>query len=139
MPLVKDLKHHKPAEGRKEFWSFHLLLELDGTPLESIGWKYFPGSGRVQPPAAKMGKFWVPTIRGVIEDVEVRIRAACEKAIGPEREADWLKKNGANLRAQAKRAIQEKREEEFLGSDWAFPEAAARILEEERSVHSKQP
>lgn len=76
--LVKDLKRHK---GAKTYWTFRLLLELDGTPLESTGWKYFEETQVIRPPAAKIGKHWIPTICGVDGAAIKRIVAALQKAL----------------------------------------------------------
>lgn len=78
--MVKDLKKQRTKDG-KVFWSFRLLVEVDGMPLEVSGWKWFEKSGVVRPPQVLVRGQWIPTISGVKGPLEEKIRAAVLRAL----------------------------------------------------------
>ena len=79
--MLKNITAKETKDG-KAYYQFSLMVGVRELPLESIGWRYYPDSGKVKPPQTQHKGRWFNTFKGFEQEQEACVRGMVERYLG---------------------------------------------------------
>lgn len=71
----------KDSKGRP-FWTVEVVWTHSGFQAVSTGWRYWPDTGEIRPPAVKLGRTWAPTWKEISPQFLTHLSTEVRKLLG---------------------------------------------------------